>query len=157
MARRLTRLQEAFCQAFYPGKLSGTQAAIEAGYSPKAADVQACENLGNPKIRARLEQLQAERTKRTQVDADYVVTTLTEVVERCMQRAPVMVKRGRNVVQLTDEEGRDVWQFDAANVNRAAELLGKTLALFTEKVDVTLSNAGHAIAEALENGCKDQS
>jgi phage terminase small subunit len=79
---------------------------------------------------------QGDRVERTEVTQDYVLENLTETVERCMQRAPVMVRRGRNVVQLQDADGRNVWQFDARGAVQALNLLGKHLAMFSENVNL---------------------
>lgn len=75
-----------------------------------------------------------KKAEKCQVDAEYVIKNLLEVVERCMQRAPVLdfvPKEG--MVQAQDEAGRDVWQFDSKGAAKALELLGKHLKLFTEK------------------------
>ena len=36
----------------------------------------------------------------------------------------------KSMVQVQDEEGRDVWSFDSQGANRAFELLGKHIGLF---------------------------
>ena len=43
----------------------------------------------------------------------------------------------KRMVQVQDEEGRDVWEFDANGALRAQELLGKHLKLFTDKTELT--------------------
>ena len=48
-----------------------------------------------------------------------------------------MVREGRNMVQAVDEEGRHVWEFNANGANKSLELLGKHLALFTDKTELT--------------------
>jgi len=115
---------------------NGMQAAIRAGYSPDSAHVTATRILGNAKVKEELQKQLEARSQRVLVDADYVLGSLKEVAERCMQAKPVMVKRGKEVVQKVDEDGEGVWEFDSAGANRALELLGKNLALFTDKVDV---------------------
>ena len=61
-------------------------------------------------------------------------------VERSMQRAPVLSRRGQ---QLVDGEGRHVWRFDGRTASRALELMGRHLGLFAENSrrqgDVALS------------------
>jgi phage terminase small subunit len=69
--------------------------------------------------------------------ADYVLTGIREIAERCLQRAPVMVGRGDDRKQLVDDEGRHVWTFDSSGANKAFESLGKHLKLFTEKHEHT--------------------
>lgn len=56
--------------------LNATQAAIRAGYSEKTAGQQGFELLKKPEIEAALAEAQAERSKRTQIDADWVLTRL---------------------------------------------------------------------------------
>lgn len=130
----LTPKQSAFV-AEYLIDLNATQAAIRAGYSENGASVTGVRLLGNPKIAEAVQQGQSQRAKRVELTADYVLSNLTEVVERCMQRAPVMVRVGREMQQAQDDEGRDVWQFDAKNSVSALNLLGQHLGMYTKKVE----------------------
>lgn len=114
--------------------LNATQAAKRAGYSEKTAHSQGERLLRNVEIAQALNAAQSARSERTKITADYVLLGLQEVAERCLQRAPVMTGRGEDREQLLDEEGRNVWEFDAAGANKAFELLGKNLKLFTDKV-----------------------
>jgi phage terminase small subunit len=59
--------------------LNGRQAAIRAGYSPKTAEVQASRLLRNAKVRAAVTEAMQERSKRTRVTADHVVTELAKL------------------------------------------------------------------------------
>lgn len=136
MATPLTDKQQRFVDE-YLVDLNATQAAIRAGYSPKTAEQQGARLLGNAKVAEAITAGQAERSERVQIDQDYVVRNLTEVVERCMQRAPVMVRRGREIVQATDDDDNHVWQFDAKGANTALGLLGKHLGMFKERVEHT--------------------
>lgn len=52
---------------------NGTQAAIRAGYSPKAAGQIACDLLKNPKIKARIDELVERRNDRLDISADRVL------------------------------------------------------------------------------------
>jgi phage terminase small subunit len=76
------------------------------------------------------------------VDATFVVEGLKEVFNRCMQKEPVLDfdPIEKKLKQKVDEEGNGVWQFDSVGANKALELLGKHLALFTDKMkqDVTV-------------------
>lgn len=56
----LTDRQEKFCQE-YSASGNGTQSAKNAGYSEKTAHVQACNLLKNPKIEARIAEIDEER------------------------------------------------------------------------------------------------
>lgn len=115
--------------------LNATQAAHRAGYSAKTAPFIGAENLKKPQIAEAIAAGQAERAKRLEITADYVLSTLTEVVERCMERAPVLVREGRTMVQARDDEGRHVWQFDPKGANQALNLLGQHLGLYKKKIE----------------------
>lgn len=130
----MTPKQQRFVEE-YLIDLNATQAAIRAGYSARTANEQGARLLANVSIREAITEAQAKRSERTAITADYVLEGIQEVAERCLQRAPVMVGRGEDRTQATDEEGRDVWEFDAAGANKAFELLGKHLKLFTDNIN----------------------
>lgn len=130
----MTPKQAAFVRE-YLVDLNGTQAAIRAGYSPRTANEQAARLLANASVAAAVQEAMDKRAERTELTADYVLFGIREVAERCMERAPVMIGRGESRMQAVDDEGRHVWTFDATGANKAFELLGKHLKLFTEKVE----------------------
>lgn len=132
---KLTDKQTAFVRE-YLVDLNATQAAIRAGYSERTASRIGPQLLGKTCVREAIEKAQAKRAQRVEVTQDYVLSNLVEVVERTMQRAPVLDRKGE---QVTDEEGRAVWTFDAKGANRALELLGKHLGIFTDKVRAEVS------------------
>lgn len=132
---KLTDKQTAFVRE-YLVDLNATQAAIRAGYSERTASRIGPQLLGKNCVREAIEKAQAKRARRVEVTQDYVLSNLVEVVERTMQRAPVLDRKGE---QVTDEEGRAVWTFDAKGANRALELLGKHLGIFTDKVKAEVS------------------
>jgi|SRR5208282_3260351 len=59
--------------------LNGRQAAIRAGYSPNAAEVQASRLIRNAKVTAAVNDAMQERSKRTGITADRVVTELARL------------------------------------------------------------------------------
>lgn len=132
---KLTDKQAAFVRE-YLVDLNATQAAIRAGYSERTASRIGPQLLGKTCVREAIEKAQAKRAQRVEVTQDYVLSNLVEVVERTMQRAPVLDRKGE---QVTDEEGRAVWTFDAKGANKALELLGKHLGIFTDKVKAEVS------------------
>lgn len=132
---KLTDKQTAFVRE-YLVDLNATQAAIRAGYSERTASRIGPQLLGKTCVREAIEKAQAKRARRVEVTQDYVLSNLVEVVERTMQRAPVLDRKGE---QVTDEEGRAVWTFDAKGANRALELLGKHLGIFTDKIRAEVS------------------
>jgi phage terminase small subunit len=132
--RGLTPKQQAFV-AEYLCDLNATQAAIRAGYSAKTADRIGPELLGKTCVREAIAEAKAARAERVEITADYVLRNLTEVVERCLQRAPVMTMVGGAAMQEIDKQGRHVWKFDAKGANGALNLLGQHLGLYTKKLE----------------------
>ncbi len=78
--RGLTEKQRRFAEE-YPIDLNGTQAAIRAGYSPNGAEVAAHRLLRNANIAAQVEIALAERSERTELSQDWVITKLVENAE----------------------------------------------------------------------------
>lgn len=74
----LTPRQRRFVEE-YLKDLNATQAAIRAGYSPRSAKQVGDALLSKPHIAAAVAKLQAERSRRTQIDADYVLHRLVEI------------------------------------------------------------------------------
>lgn len=75
----LTVIQEAYCQEYIKTPENQTQAAINAGYSPKTAAKFASQNMRDERIQKRIAELMAERNKRLKVSADYVLNRLVEI------------------------------------------------------------------------------
>lgn len=71
----LTPRQRRFVEE-YLVDLNATQAAIRAGYSAKTAEQQGPRVLSYVEVAAAIAAAQAERAKRTQIDADWVLRTL---------------------------------------------------------------------------------
>lgn len=76
----LTPKQEAFCNE-YLLDLNATQAAIRAGYSQRTAAKIGQENLIKPEIAKRIAEAKAERSERTQVNADWLLRRLAAEAE----------------------------------------------------------------------------
>jgi phage terminase small subunit len=129
---KLTARQQTFVEE-YLVDLNATQAAIRAGYSEKTARSVGSENLTKPDIAAAIQAAQQVKADEMGITQQYILDNLKEVVERCMQRAPVMVRRGNRMEQLEDEDGNDVWQFNAKGAVSALTLLGKHRGMFAEK------------------------
>jgi phage terminase small subunit len=132
--RGLTHKQEMFCQEYLVDS-NATKAAIRAGYSERNADKIGSELLGKTRVANRVDELCEERLTRLRITSDYVLSNIVQVIERCLQREPVMVREGRQMVQLKDEEDRHVWKFDAAGANKALETLAKHKKLLTDRVE----------------------
>lgn len=136
--RRLTPKQARFVEE-YLVDLNATQAAIRAGYSERTAHSIGAENLIKPEIAAAIAGAKSERSERTEVTQDYVVSNLVEVVERTMQRAPVMRfdHTEKRMTQVVDADGNHVWEFDARGAVAALDRLGKHLGMFTDRTETT--------------------
>lgn len=102
-------------------------AAIRAGYSQKTAGQIGHRLLKNVEIQKGLAKAQEERSERTGITADYVLTSLKNVAERCQQLEPVLDKDGKEIGEYT---------FRDSGANKALELLGKNLKLFTDKIEL---------------------
>ena len=74
----LTAKQQCFCEE-YLIDLNATQAAIRAGYSRKTANVIGPENLAKPCISECIAKLMAERSEKTELNAEYVLKRLHEI------------------------------------------------------------------------------
>ena len=107
-----------FCRE-YLVDLNATQAAIRARYSAKTADRIGAQLLGKTWVAERVQSLKQARAKATQITAEYVLNTIFETIEtaKADDDKPIILK--------------------------GAELLGKHLAMWTDKqqisADVTLS------------------
>lgn len=77
MSKGLTPKQQAFV-AEYIKDFNGKQAAIRAGYHPARAERTASELLAEGKVSEAVRAAIAERSQRTQIDADYVLRRLAE-------------------------------------------------------------------------------
>jgi phage terminase small subunit len=133
---RLTPKQARFVDE-YLVDLNATAAARRAGYSEKTAEVQGPRLLGNVRVAAAIQAALQTRSKRTEVTQDYVVANLREVVERCMQRAPVLAGGEQVVTAAQDGRLATLWCFDGKTAVAALGLLGKHLGMFVEKHEHT--------------------
>ena len=125
--------QQDFCRE-YLIDLNGKQAAIRAGYSQKTAEVQASRLLSLAKVKAYLKTVMDKRSKRTEITQDYVLNTIVATVERCQQAEPVMERNQDGDMQPTGE-----YKFDAANVLKGSELLGRHLGMWNDKLKIAHS------------------
>jgi phage terminase small subunit len=106
-----------------------TEAYAKAGYAAKNKSTQ---STNGSKLRNRIEvrnriMTLAEKTIEGDLATREVVKAkLEEVVNRCMQKEPVLVN-GRPSGE---------WRFDARGANTALQLLGKDLGMFVDKIQV---------------------
>ncbi len=137
---KLTAKQARFV-AEYLIDLNATQAAIRAGYSEKTASETGYENLRKPQIAEAVQKALAERSERTEVTQDYVLTSIMKTMERCKQAEPVVYQNGDPVLIGTPSgDLAPAYKFDANAVLKGAELLGRHLAMFTDKKTVDVNH-----------------
>ena len=143
---KLTNRQKVFTEE-YVKDLNASQAAQRAGYAEVSSRSHSSDLMNDPKIQAEIQKNMDARSERTKIDADYVLNTIRDIVERCRQAEPVLDKEGF-------ETGE--WKFDAANVLKGCDLLGKHLKLWSDapKVDLSL-NLSTLSDEQLEEKIKE--
>ena len=116
--------------------LNATQAAIRAGYAKSGASVEGVRLLANAKVAAAVASTQAHRSERVEITQDYVLTTIRETIERCKQAEAVKYQNGDQVfVDTPDGKRAPAYKFEASAVLKGAELLGRHLAMFTDKTE----------------------
>jgi phage terminase small subunit len=131
MADKLTDKQKRFCDE-YLIDLNATAAYKRAGYIAEgnSAEVNANRLLRNAKVKEYIDSKQKKLEVKTELTAQWVLDNLKTVVERCMMAEPVMIRVGNHM----EESGE--YTFQAPGANRALELIGKHLGMFTDKIDI---------------------
>jgi phage terminase small subunit len=148
---KLTPKQRSFVDE-YLIDLNATQAAIRAGYSPKTANEIGAENLAKPSIKAEVDKVLAERSKRTGITQDRV---LREIAKLAFFKSSDVVEFGPSGVKV--RHSSDVDEEDLACVAEisetttefggtirvkfhdkkgALELLGRHLGMWNDKINV---------------------
>ena len=74
-----------------------------------------------------------KRAEKVGADAEYVIKTIMETIERCRQAEPILDKEGTPTGE---------YRFDAGNVLKGCELLGKHLKMFTDKTEISGPGGG---------------
>lgn len=95
--------QEAFCQEYVKSG-NATAAYFNAGYTPKnknTARVEASKLLTKPNIQARIAELQADRTARTQIESDKV---LREIARLAFAQITDVVKFNNDDLEVKDSD-----------------------------------------------------
>lgn len=110
--------------------LNASQAAIRAGYSPVGASSKGSQLLATIKVRLEVDKRMAARSERTNISQDFVLSTIVSTVNRCSQAEPVLDKEGTALGE---------YKFDASNVLKGCELLGRHLAMWTDKQKIDMT------------------
>jgi len=108
------------------------KAYVVCGYSPSGAMQSGNRLLRKPDVAARVAELKSvvseRQVEKTSVDRAWVITRLTENVQRAMQIEPVRDREGNPIGQYTYQGGV---------ANKALELLGKEFGMFYPKPEKT--------------------
>ncbi|MDX8417909.1 MAG: terminase small subunit [Absicoccus sp.] len=124
---KLTAKQKRFVQE-YLIDLNATQAAIRAGYSKKSAHSIGPENLEKPEIKQAIEEKLKQIDEEKTADAKEIREFWTRV----------MRGEEKDTVLRYDNEGHQVETEINVSMKdriRASELMGKSFAMFTDKID----------------------
>lgn len=146
--RDLTLKQHAFVLEFVKD-MNATRAYKAAyGASQKVAEVNGCKLLSNAKVQAEIKKQIDKNFASVEIDGQWVIQRLIELVDRCMQKKPVMIRDGKDRVQETDsyidengvEKEWGVRRFDSAGANTALANLGKYYNVIVDKHLITTIN-----------------
>lgn len=121
-------LKQSLFVAEYLKDLNATAAYKRAGYTGQgnSAEAAASQLLRNVKVAEAVKEAMDKRANDLGIDAAYVLRKIKDTIERCSQAEPVRDRDG----EQTGE-----YKFDSVAVLRGAELLGKHLKMFTDKVE----------------------
>ena len=150
---KLTEKQQRFVEE-YLIDLNATQAAIRAGYSAKTAQEQSSRLLSNVMVQQAISEEMAERSKRTGINQDRVVTELARIA--FVKMTDVVDSHGRIRDGATDDDlaciesikykssesdtGSSIErEVKISSKLKALELLGKHLGMWNDKLDVNIT------------------
>lgn len=148
----LNEKQRLFC-AEYLKDFNATAAAIRAGYSHHKASMVGSQLRRDPQIADYLAQCVELKAQKAEIDADYVLQGIKRVTEACAQLIPLFDKNG-SAIMVEAESGELVpvcVPADAANSHKGYELLGKTLALFTDRTELASDKPIELIHSAMDS------
>lgn len=130
---KLTEQEWRFVQAYLVDAAPGP-AALKAGY-PSAAVGKAM--LERKVIRDVIEAEQKARAERCQVDPDWVLDHLREIVNRSMQLSQVVGPDGRPAMHIDEVVGevKVICQYDARAALQALQLIGKHIGMFVDRFE----------------------
>ena len=159
MAKLDNDRHERFCQE-YVVDLNGTQAYIRAGYSERGAEASASKLLANPKVKARIAELQAKVASKLEITAERVLMETARIAYSDPRKLFNEDGSLKHIKDLDDDTAaaisgieydgtvRKIRRYDK---NAALANLGKHLKLFRDQVEL---NIGEGLAEAIASARK---
>lgn len=152
IAEYMTPKEILFVKAFLV-TLNGTQAAIEAGYTPgkdnASAAVRASKLLKDPRVRAYRDALLRESVDDMALTRENVLLRQLEIYQRCMSAVPVMIWDSEQKEWV--ESG--TWRFDAKGATKALENIAKLLGMEApKKIDLNGNGLEAFLAKCAEGG-----
>jgi phage terminase small subunit len=123
----LTPKQQRFVEE-YLKDLNATQAAIRAGYAEPSANREGSRLLSNADIQEAVAKAKAARSRRLSVNADWVLRRLVRNVNRASATVAVRDAKG---------EPTGEYRYEGAVVNKALELIGKHVGMFTDNLKLS--------------------
>jgi len=144
----LTEKSRAFLRE-YLKDFDASKAAIRAGYSPRSARFTACKMLQKPDIAAELKRMTDKATNRAEVTVDRILQELTLVAFMNGDAVFPKIVDGKiqqpDITKMTDDQKRTVQEVAITKQGikvgrydklRALEMLGRYLAMFTDRHEV---------------------
>jgi len=124
--------------------------------SAAAVNVEAHRLFERPHVAARVAELKEKRSKRTDIDADYVLKQAVKIHERVMQE--VTPETFADGTPITDDDGNLIFGFDAKAAVSSLKLIGDHVGVqaFKKVVDVEVG-AKKSLAELLQQAIADDS
>ena len=162
----LTPMMKRFVQE-YIKDLNGKAAYIRAGYKARgnSAEASASALLRNPKVKAAVQKEMDKRAERTHVDQDRVVLELARIAFSNLSQFCTWGPSGVNLfestvidpdiigcvqeVSETPSKYGDTIKFKLHDKCPALKMLGQHLGMFTEKVDLTITDKAERLAKLL--------
>jgi len=146
---KLTPKQEMFCKE-YLIDFNATQACIKAGYSRKSAEMIGFENLRKPYIQSYIQELKEKRNAKIEITQEKVVNELakiafantTDILD--ISEGSVIIKDLSKIDTTCIAGAKEIFDKSGARLGvqvrlhdkqKALELLGKHLGIFTDKVE----------------------
>ena len=127
--RKLTAKQERFAQLVAGGETQVGAYRLAYDVNSNSIDAQHVDSgdvAENPLVALRIAELTERYANVAEIDAAYVLSSLKTNVERALQAREVLDRKG---------EPTGEWQYDGAVANKALELLGKHLGMFSLRVE----------------------